>query len=158
MSSATRHGLVERITELARRASEREGLEVWEVEVLGSGKSRVVRVYIDKPAGVTHADCELISQQLGTLLDVEDVMPQQSYHLEVSSPGVERKLRGLEDFSRFAGQKVRLALREPLEGQRRWEGVVHGVEDGAIVFESSSGRSMRLRMEQIEKANLKFEW
>jgi ribosome maturation factor RimP len=149
---------LERVHELAIRACGREGIEVWEVEVLGSGRSRVVRVYIDKPSGVTHADCELVSQQLGALLDVEDVIPGPSYQLEVSSPGVERKLRKLEDFQRFAGEKARIALKEPLDNQRRFEGTIHGVEGDEVVFEASTGKSIRVRMEKIDKANLKFDW
>jgi ribosome maturation factor RimP len=149
---------LERVHELAVRACGREGIEVWDVEVLGSGRSRVVRVYIDKPSGVTHADCELVSQQLGALLDVEDVIPGPSYQLEVSSPGVERKLRKLEDFQRFAGEKARIALKEPLDNQRRFEGTIQGVEGDEIVFAASTGKSIRVRMEKIDKANLKFDW
>ena len=95
---------------------------------------------------------------MSALLDVEDVISGPSYQLEVSSPGVERKLRGVEDFLRFAGEKARLALREPLENQRKFEGVIRGVEDGEIVFEAATGKTIRVRMEQIDKANLKFEW
>jgi ribosome maturation factor RimP len=150
--------LVERITAIAERAARREGLEVWNVEVAGAGRGRIVRIYIDKPEGVTLDDCELISQQVGTVLDVEDVIPDQHYRLEVSSPGVERRLLKPEHFARFAGEKVRVALREPIENRRRWEGTVRGVEDGVILFEADGGTTLRLGMEQIDKANLKFEW
>jgi ribosome maturation factor RimP len=158
MSGVTRNTLVERVQELANRACGREGIEVWEVEVLGSGRNRVVRVYIDKPEGVSHADCELVSQQLGTLLDVEDVITGSSYQLEVSSPGVERKLRGVADFRRYTGEKARIALREPLDNQRRFEGLIQSVEGEEIVFEATTGKTIRVRMEQIDKANLKFDW
>ena len=150
--------LVERITAVAERAARREGLEVWDVEVAGAGRGRIVRIYIDKPEGVTLDDCELISQQVGTVLDVEDVIPGQHYNLEVSSPGVERRLLKPEHFARFAGQKIRLALREPIENRRRWEGIVRGVEDGVIVVETDGGAMLRLGMQQIDKASLKFEW
>jgi ribosome maturation factor RimP len=150
--------LHERITAIAERAAAREGLEVWDVEVLGSGRSRLIRIYIDKPGGVTLDDCELMSQQVGTVLDVEDVVPDQHYHLEVSSPGVERRLFKPEQFARFAGQKARIALREPVGNQRRWEGIIAGVEEDIILFETADGASMRLSLDQIEKANLKFEW
>jgi ribosome maturation factor RimP len=150
--------LQERITAIAERAAAREGLEVWNVDVLGAGRSRLVRIFIDKPDGVTLADCELMSQQVGTVLDVEDVVPDQHYHLEVSSPGVERRLFKPEHFARFAGQKARIALREPFENQRRWEGILAGVEEGTILLETASGASMRFSLDQIEKANLKFEW
>ena len=150
--------LQERITAIAERAAAREGLEVWNVDVLGAGRSRLIRIYIDKPDGVTLGDCELISQQVGTVLDVEDVVPDNRYHLEVSSPGIERRLHRLEHFARFAGQKARIALREPIENQRRWEGVLAGVDEGTILLETANGVSLRFRMDQIEKANLKFEW
>jgi ribosome maturation factor RimP len=150
--------LQERITAIAERAAAREGLEVWNVDVLGAGRSRLVRIFIDKPDGVTLADCELMSQQVGTVLDVEDVVPDQHYHLEVSSPGVERRLFKPEHFARFAGQKARIALREPFENQRRWEGILAGVEEGMILLETANGTSMRFSLDQIEKANLKFEW
>ena len=150
--------LHERITAIAERAAAREGLEVWNVEVLGAGRSRLIRIYIDKPGGVTLDDCELMSQQVGTVLDVEDIVPDQRYHLEVSSPGVERRLFKPEQFARFAGQKARIALREPVENQRRWEGIIAGVEEGIVLFETTNGTSMRLSLDQIEKANLKFEW
>jgi ribosome maturation factor RimP len=158
MPDTLRQTLVERISEIARRAAEREGMEVWDVEVAGSGRGRVVRIFIDKPAGVTHADCELISDQVGTVLDVEDVIPGGSYHLEVSSPGVERRLRHEGDFARYAGRRARVVLREPVEGQKRWEATIGGVEDGNILLETANGKTIQVRMEQIEKANLKFEW
>jgi ribosome maturation factor RimP len=150
--------LQERITAIAERAAAREGLEVWSVDVLGAGRSRLVRIFIDKPDGVTLADCELMSQQVGTVLDVEDIVPDQRYHLEVSSPGIERRLFKPEHFARFAGQKARIALREPFENQRRWEGVLAGVEEGMILLETANGASLRFSLDQIEKANLKFEW
>lgn len=150
--------LQERITAIAERAAAREGLEVWNVDVLGAGRSRLVRIFIDKPDGVTLADCELMSQQVGTVLDVEDIVPDQHYHLEVSSPGVERRLFRPEHFARFAGHKARVALREPIENQRRWEGLLAGVEEETILLEAANGATMRFRMDQIEKANLKFEW
>jgi ribosome maturation factor RimP len=150
--------LQERIAAIAERAAAREGLEVWNVEVLGAGRSRLIRIYIDKPDGVTLDDCELMSQQVGTVLDVEDIVPDSHYHLEVSSPGVERRLFKPEHFARFSGHKARIALREPFENQRRWEGVLAGVEEELILLETANGASLRFRLDQIEKANLKFEW
>lgn len=158
MPGSVKETLLDRVTEIARRAAAREGLEVWDVELAGSGRARVLRIFIDKPEGVSHADCELISQQVGTVLDVEQAMPGDSYQLEVSSPGVERKLFSLGHFSRFAGRKARIALREPFENQRRWEGVLGGVEGDQVVLETAAGKTIRVRMDQIEKANLKFEW
>ncbi len=158
MPSMTRQTLAERIIEIAERAARREGLEVWEVEVLGAGRARVVRITIDKPGGVTHGDCELISQQVGTVLDVEDVVPGERYQLEVSSPGIERKLRKAEDFARFAGQRARISLREPRDGQRRFDALIRGVEGEHILLELKPDAEERVRISDIEKANLKHEW
>jgi ribosome maturation factor RimP len=158
MPVMTRQTLAERITEIAERAARREGIEVWEVEVLGGGRARMVRITIDKPGGVTHGDCELISQQVGTVLDVEDVVPGDRYQLEVSSPGIERKLRKIDDFSRFSGQRARISLREPREGQRRFEALIQGVDGDEILLELKPGAEARVRMTEIEKANLKHEW
>ncbi len=107
-----------KIEEIAHRVAESEGLELVEVEVKGGGAHRFVRISIDKPASVTHGDCELISQQVGTILDVEDVVPGGRYTLEVSSPGVERKLLRPQDYQRFQGKKARISLRDPVEGRR----------------------------------------
>ena len=113
---------------------------------------------IDKPEGVTHADCEFISQQVGTILDVEDVIPGARYVLEVSSPGVERKLSKPRDFERFVGQKVKIALRQPVENQRHFVGALKSFAEGVITLEDSPGHSVQFPLEQVERANLKFEW
>ncbi len=149
--------LAARVSEIAERVGASEGIEIVEVRVLGAGKSRLLRIFIDKPEGVSHADCELISHNVGTILDVEDVFPD-SYTLEVSSPGVERKLTKPRDFERFAGQKVKVVLREPLEKQRRWEGVLKQYSEGVITLEPSPGRELQFRLDQLEKATLKFDW
>ena len=105
MSSIAKQAVVERAREIADRVARSEGIEIVDLDLLGGGASRVLRIFIDKPGGVTHADCELISQQVGTILDVEDVVPGEGYTLEVSSPGVERKLYRPADYEAdgFAG-------------------------------------------------------
>src|SRR6476619_6095526 len=118
---ADRATVVEKIQAIAERVAASEGLEIVDVQLLGGGGTRVLRLFIDKPEGVSHADCELMSKDVGTILDVEDVIPGDHYTLEVSSPGVERKLSKPSDFERFTGQKVKVLLREPLENQRHWE-------------------------------------
>ena len=147
-----------KIEEIAQRVAIPEGLEVVEVEVKGGGNQRFVRISIDKAAGVTHGDCELVSQQMGTILDVEDVVPGGHYTLEVSSPGVERKLLKPQDYERFRGKKAKIALREPRDGRRHWEGTLAGLDNGSIALETEPGTTMRFPLDQIQKANLKFEW
>ena len=158
MSVIGREEIVARIDEIAQRVGGPEGIEIVDVQLLGAGRGRVLRIFIDRPQGVSHADCEFISQQVGTILDVEDVIPGDSYTLEVSSPGLERKLNKAKDFERFVGQKARVVLREPVENQRRWEGKLAGFSDGIVALEPSDGRIVRFSLTQVEKANLKFEW
>ena len=147
-----------KIEEIAHRVTESEGVELVEVEVKGGGVNRFVRISIDKPDGVTHGDCELISQQVGTILDVEDVVPGGRYTLEVSSPGVERKLLKPHDYQRFQGKKARIGLRDPVEGRRNWDGTLAGFADGVIALETEPGKTMHFPLAGVHKANLKFEW
>jgi ribosome maturation factor RimP len=158
LAGTMKEAVVDRITDIAQRVAGPEGLEVLEVQLLGGGAHRLLRIFIDKPSGVTHADCEFISQNVGTILDVEDIVPGGSYTLEVSSPGVERKLTRPKDFERFKGQKARVLLREPVENQRRWEGVLAGFADGVVTLDIGPARSVRFDLDKIERANLKFEW
>jgi len=153
-----REAILTKVREIAERVGGSEGIEIVDTELAGGGRSRVLRITIDKPTGVTHADCESVSQQVGTILDVEDVMPGGSYTLEVSSPGVERKLCRPEDFTRFQGRKAKIILREPLENRRHWEGVLAGFSGGVVTLEPSPGQRVEFEYEQIQKANLKFEW
>ena len=105
---------LDRVREIAERVAASSGLEVVEVEFRGSGKARMLRVFLDKPgaasgdplAGVTHEDCANFSREFGTILDVEDVMPG-SYTLEVSSPGLDRKLTKAAEFERFVGSRLK---------------------------------------------------
>jgi ribosome maturation factor RimP len=153
-----RQPVAEKVEEIAQRVGQSEGIEVVEVEVKGGGRQRLVRISIDKPEGVTHADCEHISQQVGTILDVEDVIPGGSYTLEVSSPGVERKLLRPRDYERFIGSKVKVTLRDPIEDRRHWEGTLAGFDNGLITLDLNPGKSIQFQFGQVEKANLKFEW
>jgi ribosome maturation factor RimP len=158
MLTSNRAAVAAKIREVAERVGRSEGIEIVEVELLGGGKARLVRISIDKPEGVTHADCERISQDVGTILDVEDIVPGDSYTLEVSSPGVERKLSRPRDFERFTGKKIKVVLHEPVENQRRWEGTLAGFADGMITLETAPGKTVRFHLDRVEKANLKFEW
>ncbi len=158
LAAGMQEAVASRIEEIAQRVAASEGLEVVEVEVKGGGKSRLVRISIDKPEGVTHGDCELVSQQVGTILDVEDVVPGGRYTLEVSSPGVERKLLKPQDYRRFQGKKAKITLREPVDGRRYWEGTLAGFDEGAVALETQPGTTLHFSFDQIQKANLKFEW
>lgn len=173
MADRNREAITEKVREVAERVGASEGIEIVDVELVGGGRNRVLRMVIDRvaagdapteaglttgPSGVTHADCEFISYQVGTILDVEDVIPGEAYTLEVSSPGVERKLSKPSEFERFVGQKVKIVLRRPVENQRLWVGALKGFSDGVITLEPAPGKSVLIPLDQVEKANLKFEW
>ncbi len=158
MPAAEQSGLLEKLNQLGERAAAGTGIEIAELELRGAGKARLLRVYIDKPGGVTHGDCELISQRLSQLLDEEDAMPGDSYTLEVSSPGVERKLSRPRDFERVIGQKVRLLIREPIEGRTSFEGKLADFAGGTLQVETAPGHLVPVPLEQVQKAKLKFEW
>ncbi|HMH02418.1 MAG TPA: ribosome maturation factor RimP, partial [Terriglobales bacterium] len=112
---------VDRVREIAERVAASTGLEIVEVELRGGGKARMLRIFIDKPGGVTHEDCANLSREVGTILDVEDVIPGVSYLLEVSSPGLDRKLIRPADYERFTGSRVKLTTRQPVNGSHHFE-------------------------------------
>lgn len=150
--------IIDKVTEIVERAGRKSGIEAVEVELKGVGNSRVLRIFIDKPEGVTHADCQHISDYVGTVLDVEEVIPDGRYTLEVSSPGVERKLSRPRDFERFAGQMAKLVLTEPVEDRKVWEGKLAGFSDGTITLEPAQGEPVKIPLGQVARANLKFDW
>src|SRR5712691_2009014 len=149
--------ILSKIEAIAERVARSEGIEIVEIELKGGGRNRFLRISIDKPEGVTHGDCELISQQVSTILDVEDVVPGH-YTLEVSSPGVERKLLKPNEYIRFQGKKAKIVLREPVENQRHLQGTLAGLENGTVSLDTGAGRVLRFPLNQVERANLKFEW
>jgi ribosome maturation factor RimP len=158
MAQTTREALTEKIAEIAERVGKSEGIEVVETDFLGGGRQRLLRFYIDKPEGVSHGDCETFSRKVGAILDAEDIVPGENYTLEVSSPGVERKLNRPSDYERFTGKKAKIVTHEPVEEQKHWEGVLRGFENGQILIEPSEGRVIRIPLAAVKRANLKFEW
>src|SRR2546421_7697138 len=124
----------ERVREIAERVAASSGLEVVEVELRGGGKARMLRIVIDKPAGVTHEDCANVSREVGTILDVEDAVPGGSYLLEVSSPGLDRKLVRPGDYQRFTANRIKLTTRTPVEGNPHFEGNLESFNDGRLTL------------------------
>ena len=106
---------LEQVRNIAERVAASSGLELVEVEFLGSGKARMLRIFIDKTGGVTHQDCENVSKEVSTILDMEDVVPGDSYLLEVSSPGLDRKLTKPADYERFTGSLIKVTTYEPVD-------------------------------------------
>ena len=143
---------VDRVREIAERVASSSGLEVVDVEFRGGGKSRMLRVFLDKPAagagvlagvtegvplGVTHEDCANFSREFSTVLDVEDAAPDGSYTLEVSSPGLDRKLTRAADFERFTGSRMKLMTRNPVNNNRSFEGRLESFRDGRLTLDLS---------------------
>ena len=147
---------LERIRDAAERAARTAGVEVVDVE-WKIGKQRFLRVYIDKPGGVSHHDCQAVSEQLGVLLDVEDLVPGPRYILEVSSPGLDRKLTKGPEFERFAGRLARISTSQPVENSTFFEGRLAGYSNGIVKIEVN-GRVLELPLAGIRKANLVVEW
>jgi ribosome maturation factor RimP len=164
---------VERVREIADRVAASSGLEVVDVEFLGGGNARMLRVFLDRPAagndplaGVTHENCASFSREFGTILDIEDVMPG-SYTLEVSSPGLDRKLVKAADFARFTGSRVKLMTRQPVNNNKHFEGRLEGFHDGRLTLDLSvashksrkkmgeaAGQKIEIEFANVEKANL----
>jgi len=156
---------IDRVREIAERVAASSGLEVVEVELRGGGKARMLRIVIDKSGGVTHEDCANVSREVGTILDVEEAVPGGSYLLEVSSPGLDRKLLRAADYERFTGSRVKLTTRQPVNGNRHFEGKLESFHDGRLTLDLSvarkklrpaEGTPQRLEIElvNVEKANL----
>ena len=154
---------LEKIREAAERVARSEGLDVFDVE-WKIGKQRLLRVYIDRlpgPAnpeglGISHKDCEKVSQQLSVILDVEDLVPGPSYLLEVSSPGLDRKLLKPADYERFTGRLARLWLNEAIENQKYFEGRLAGYSEGVVKLNVRE-REIAVPFPVIRKANLVVE-
>ena len=154
---------LEKIREAAERVARSLDLEIFDVE-WKIGKQRLLRVYIDRlpgpqnpeGVGVTHKDCERVSEQLSVILDVEDLVPGPSYVLEISSPGLDRKLIKPADYERFVGRLAKIWLNEPIEKQAYLEGRLTGYVDG-VVKVTVRDRELAVPYAGIKKANLVVE-
>jgi ribosome maturation factor RimP len=155
----------DKIREITERVAHMHGVELVEAELRGGGKARMLRVTIDKPEGVTHEDCANVSRDLSTVLDVEDAVPGGPYTLEVSSPGLDRKLLKPEDYTRFSGSRVKLTTREPVNGNRHFEGRLESFSEGTLTLEMMTakkpkpghalpGQKVQIELRNVEKANL----
>jgi ribosome maturation factor RimP len=155
---------IEKVREIAERVASSSGLELVEAELRGGGKARMLRLVIDKPGGVTHEDCANLSREVGTILDVGDVIPGANYTLEVSSPGLDRKLTKAADFERFVGNRVKLKTRNPVNGGQNFEGRLESFGQGRIILDTTpakkkpkveiTGQKLEIELANVEKANL----
>ena len=139
-------------------------MEIWDIVSRRETTGQVVRVFIDRPGpaatpeeSVSIEDCELVSREIGTILDVEDPLPS-AYTLEVSSPGLDRPLRGEDDFRRFAGRLAKIVVSEAVDNQKAFEGRLRGLAERAVLLEGPKGRVHRLPLELITRARLAVEF
>ncbi len=133
-----------------------EGFELVHWEFSGGQKQVVLRIFIDKPDGITHQDCSHISHQIGTTLDIEDII-SYPYVLEVSSPGINRGLYKKDDYIRFTGHKVRLKTRSIIEGKRNFNGYLEGIEEDQIKLRSDKNKLLLIPFDSIITAHLEIE-
>jgi len=162
---------LDKVRQIAERVAGSSGLEVVEVEVCGAGKHRMLRVFIDRlgavpaaghsdvsrPDGVTHEDCSKFSREFGMIVDVEDAVPGGSYVLEVSSPGLDRKLAKAADFERFRGHRVKVMTREPVNNNRYFEGKLESFENGKLLLDLSAARKKKMRPKEGESSKIEIE-
>ena len=152
----TDNSIAQRVQQIAERVAIDHGLELVHAEVAGPENKPIVRVFIDKPEGVTHDDCSEVSLHLGTILDVEDFI-HASYTLEVSSPGLERGLYKRSDYERFAGNDAKMKTRLPVNGQRNFRGRLLGVDGDEVLFDDRTNGKVRIPLEIIKQANLEVD-
>jgi ribosome maturation factor RimP len=147
----------EAIGKIIERVAVREGLELVHWEAVGPQNNFVLRIFVDKPGGVSHGDCQTVSNQVGTLLDVEDLIPNR-YVLEVSSPGIERGLYKRADYERFSGSRVKVKTSQPIDGQRNFRGRLIGIVGDSVSLDADGRGRMEIPYEQIVKANIEYEF
>lgn len=146
---------LERIRAIAERVAGSEGLELVAAEWAGGAGRGILRLTIDRPeGGVSHNDCQSVSEQVGAILDVEDLVPGR-YTLEVASPGLDRRLYRPADYERFRGRQVKVVLKRRREelGGRRFKGELEGLAEGVVRFRLE-GRDLAVPYDEIERANL----
>jgi ribosome maturation factor RimP len=149
--------VVARVRALAEPILAEAGLELVEVEFQREAHGWVLRLYMDRAGGVTLEDCQRISEELGDHLDVEDLI-DHPYHLEVSSPGLDRPLTRDADFFSFAGKAARITTREAVGGQRNFRGRLAGLRDGAVLLDLDDGRRVVIPRGLIARARLHPEF
>jgi len=155
---------IEQVRAIAERVTRSHGLEVWDIVSRRESSGPVVRVFIDRPGpaatpeeSVSIEDCAEVSREISTILDVEDPLPF-AYTLEVSSPGLDRPLRGADDYRRFAGRLAKIVVSQAVDNQKAFEGRLRGVEDDAVLLEGPRGRMHRLPMQLITRGRLEVEF
>jgi len=155
---------IEQIRTIAERVAATRGLVIWDIQSRREAVGHVVRVFIDRPGpsatpeeSVSIEDCEQVNRELSTILDVEDPLPF-AYTLEVSSPGLDRPLRDLDDYRRFAGRYCKVVVSEPVDHQKAFEGHLRGVDGDEVLLEAPNGRMHRLPYRLVRRGRLEVEF
>jgi ribosome maturation factor RimP len=155
---------LEQLRAIAERVAASRGLTVWEIQSRRESSGHVVRVFIDRPGpaataedSVSIEDCEQVNREMSTILDVEDPLPF-AYTLEVSSPGLDRPLRGGDDYRRFAGRLAKVVVSEAVDNQKAFEGRLRGVDGSDVLLEAPNGRMHRLPLGLITRGRLEVEF
>jgi ribosome maturation factor RimP len=155
---------LEHIRAIAERVAASRGLTIWDIQSRREAVGHIVRVFIDRPGpaarpeeSVSIEDCEQVNREISTILDVEDPLPF-AYTLEVSSPGLDRPLRGADDYRRFSGRLAKLVVSEPVDRQKAFEGRLRGIDDADVLLEAPNGRVHRLPMRLITRGRLDVEF
>jgi len=158
-------GPVERVREVAVRVAASYGLDIFDVELRRESGQQVLRVVLDRPGpnataeeSVSLEDCARVSEEISTILDVEDVALADRYTLAVSSPGLDRPLRQAEDYRRFAGRRAKIVMSQPVARQTAFAGRLKGIDGDDVMFESEGGKLVRLPLKQISRARLDVEF
>jgi ribosome maturation factor RimP len=149
----------ELVAQVSEDYLEEQGLELYDVEFVKEGKDWFLRVYIDKiweekEEYISLEDCEKVSRFISEKLDESDPI-EQNYYLEVSSPGLERKLKSQEDFTNYKGCMVEISLYEVVKGSKKYEGLLEGFVDGNIVIKDKNENDVMLPFDKVAKANIK---
>jgi ribosome maturation factor RimP len=155
---------IDQIRAIAERVAASRGLVVWDLQSRRESGGHIVRVFIDRPGpastpeeSVSIEDCEQVNREMSTILDVEDPLPF-AYTLEVSSPGLDRPLRGVDDYQRFAGRYAKVVVKEAVDNQKAFEGHLRGVDGEDVLLEAPNGRIHRLPMRLITRGRLEVEF
>lgn len=155
---------LDQIRAIAERVAASRGLVVWDIQSRREAGGHVVRVFIDRPGpaatpeeSVSVEDCAEVNREVGTILDVEDPLPF-AYTLEVSSPGLDRPLRGVDDYRRFSGRLAKIVVKEAVDNQKAFDGRLRGVEQEDVLLEAPNGRMHRLPLRLIARGRLDVEF
>ena len=155
---------LEQVRAIAARVAASRGLEIWDIQSRREAVGHVVRVFIDRPGpaatpeeSVSIEDCAQVNREIGTILDVEDLLPF-AYTLEVSSPGLDRPLRGANDYRRFSGRLAKVVVSEAVNNQKAFEGHLRGLDGDAVLLEAPNGRMHRLPLRLITRGRLEVEF